>query len=82
MNTRNLDLAKVSALENGSIIIFTLRENFNYLDLFLRQKCSEIWVYLSQREGEKELRDYGKVRFSYNDQVSDVCRKIKEEVKK
>jgi hypothetical protein len=82
MRITNLEIVPVSALNDGSILIFVKREDMGALESYIYEKSHQMWVYVNEKEGETIIdRSDNKVLMNSDDSVEEVCIKIAEFLK-
>ena len=64
-----MDAVSISALSNGSILIFAKEQDLNILSQYIRDKSNEMWLHLREQEGDYPTKEYGKICLSTLDSI-------------
>ena len=56
-----MDAVNISALSNGSILIFAKEQDLDILSQYILEKSNEMWLHLREQEGDYPTRVYGKI---------------------
>lgn len=67
MKTRNLEYVSVSTIDNGNIVIFAKESEMEYLEIFLKEKSNEVWVYIKDHSPDSLRYDSDKMQMNYQD---------------
>jgi hypothetical protein len=62
MHLTNLNRVKLGTLCDGSILIWSRKQDLEELDFFIREKSNECYLYLQERDSATGgfLKDFGK----------------------
>ena len=64
-----MDAVNISALSNGSILIFAKEQDLDILSQYILEKSNEMWLHLREQEGDYPTREYGKICLSILDSI-------------
>jgi hypothetical protein len=77
MRLKNLNLVPVGTLNHGTILIFVRKDQMDSLNFYLNEISNEVYMYLIEKDGGvRNRKDFGKFKFSYNDSLRDIYKRI------
>lgn len=72
MRMRNQDRIAVGTLQEGTILIYVTKADYDELNFYINEKSHDVYLTLIEKDGNSYGKDFGKVKFNYNQKAQDL----------